>query len=126
MQPTCDVYPTGQRTITRQILVKICWRALSWVFLVIPQSLGYHAVGLPVYGLYSAIVPVLVYAYGLAQARSMPSVPVAITAIMTAQALQPITNYRRCIMPLWRRFGADNRGTIMAKRVSARLDYSVY
>ena len=58
--------------------------------LVIPQSLGYAMLsGLPpVYGLYSAIVPVLVYAW--IGASSVNAVgPVAITAIMTAQALQP-------------------------------------
>lgn len=56
--------------------------------LVIPQSLGYAMLsGLPpVYGLYSAVVPVLVYAW--VGASSVNAVgPVAITAIMTAQAL---------------------------------------
>lgn len=56
--------------------------------LVIPQSLGYAVLsGLPpVYGLYSAIVPVLVYAW--VGASSVNAVgPVAITAIMTAGAL---------------------------------------
>ena len=58
--------------------------------LVIPQSLGYAVLsGLPpVYGLYSAIVPVLVYAWiGSSSVNAVG--PVAITAIMTAQALQP-------------------------------------
>lgn len=58
--------------------------------LVIPQSLGYAMLsGLPpVYGLYSAIVPVLVYAWiGSSSVNAVG--PVAITAIMTAQALQP-------------------------------------
>lgn len=58
--------------------------------LVIPQSLGYAMLsGLPpVYGLYSAIVPVLVYAWvGSSNVNAVG--PVAITAIMTAQALQP-------------------------------------
>lgn len=57
--------------------------------LVIPQSLGYAVLsGLPpVYGLYSAIVPVLVYAWiGSSSVNAVG--PVAITAIMTAQALQ--------------------------------------
>ncbi len=57
--------------------------------LVVPQSLGYAVLsGLPaVYGLYSAIVPVLVYAWvGSSSVNAVG--PVAITAIMTAQALQ--------------------------------------
>lgn len=57
--------------------------------LVIPQSLGYAMLsGLPpVYGLYSAIVPVLVYAWvGSSSVNAVG--PVAITAIMTAQTLQ--------------------------------------
>lgn len=56
--------------------------------LVIPQSLGYAMLsGLPpVYGLYSAIVPVLVYAWvGSSSVNAVG--PVAITAIMTAQTL---------------------------------------
>ncbi len=56
--------------------------------LVIPQSLGYAVLsGLPaVYGLYSAIVPVIVYAWvGSSNVNAVG--PVAITAIMTAQAL---------------------------------------
>ncbi len=60
--------------------------------LVIPQSLGYAMLsGLPpVYGLYSAIIPVLVYAWvGSSSVNAVG--PVAITAIMTAQALQPYT-----------------------------------
>lgn len=57
--------------------------------LVIPQSLGYAVLsGLPpVYGLYSAIVPVLVYAWvGSSSVNAVG--PVAITAIMTAATLQ--------------------------------------
>lgn len=56
--------------------------------LVIPQSLGYAVLaGLPpVYGLYAAIVPVMVYAWiGSSQVQAVG--PVAITAIMTASAL---------------------------------------
>ena len=56
--------------------------------LVIPQSLGYATLaGLPpVMGLYSAIVPTLVYAY--LGASSVNAVgPVAVTAIMTGGAL---------------------------------------
>ena len=56
--------------------------------LVIPQSLGYAVLaGLPpVYGLYAAIVPVIVYAWiGSSQVQAVG--PVAITAIMTASAL---------------------------------------
>lgn len=85
------------------------WRLPSWIshyqkanlsqdvlagiivgILVIPQSLGYAMLsGLPpVYGLYSAIVPVLVYAWIGSSAVNAVG-PVAITAIMTAQALQP-------------------------------------
>lgn len=57
---------------------------------VIPQSLGYALLaGLPpVYGLYAAIIPVLLYAYiGASQTQAVG--PVAITSIMTAQALLP-------------------------------------
>lgn len=56
--------------------------------LVIPQSLGYAVLaGLPpVYGLYAAIVPVLVYAWvGSSNVQAVG--PVAITAIMTASSL---------------------------------------
>ncbi|WP_426241233.1 SulP family inorganic anion transporter [Psychrobacter sp. TWP2-1-2] len=58
--------------------------------LVIPQSLGYAVLaGLPpVYGLYAAIVPVLVYAWiGSSNVQAVGSV--AITAIMTASSLHP-------------------------------------
>lgn len=61
--------------------------------LVIPQSLGYAMLaGLPpVYGLYSAIVPVLIYAWiGASNVNAIG--PVAITAIMTAQALHPFSH----------------------------------
>ncbi len=56
--------------------------------LVIPQSLGYAVLaGLPpVYGLYAAIVPVLVYAW-IGSSNVQAVGPVAITAIMTASAL---------------------------------------
>jgi SulP family sulfate permease len=56
--------------------------------LVIPQSLGYAVLaGLPpVYGLYAAIVPVIVYAW-LGSSNVQAVGPVAITAIMTASAL---------------------------------------
>lgn len=56
--------------------------------LVIPQSLGYSVLaGLPPeYGLYAAIVPVLVYAWvGSSNVQAVG--PVAITAIMTASSL---------------------------------------
>lgn len=58
--------------------------------LVIPQSLGYAVLaGLPpVYGLYAAIVPVLVYAWiGSSSVQAVG--PSAVTAIMTASALHP-------------------------------------
>ncbi|MER1974294.1 MAG: SulP family inorganic anion transporter, partial [Psychrobacter alimentarius] len=58
--------------------------------LVIPQSLGYAVLaGLPpVYGLYAAIVPVIVYAWiGSSSVQAVG--PVAITAIMTASSLHP-------------------------------------
>ncbi|MDO9177928.1 MAG: sulfate permease [Agitococcus sp.] len=57
---------------------------------VIPQSLGYALLaGLPpVYGLYAAIVPVLVYAL-IGASNTQAVGPVAITSIMTAQALVP-------------------------------------
>ena len=61
--------------------------------LVIPQSLGYAVLaGLPpVYGLYAAIVPVMVYAWiGSSQVQAVG--PVAITAIMTASALHAYAN----------------------------------
>lgn len=56
--------------------------------LVIPQSLGYAVLaGLPpVYGLYAAIVPVIVYAW-LGSSNIQAVGPVAITAIMTASSL---------------------------------------
>lgn len=60
---------------------------------VIPQSLGYALLaGLPpVYGLYAAILPVLLYAYiGASQTQAVG--PVAITSIMTAQALLPFAD----------------------------------
>ncbi len=58
--------------------------------LVIPQSLGYAVLaGLPpVYGLYAAIVPVLVYAW-IGSSNVQAVGPVAITAIMTASSLIP-------------------------------------
>ena len=58
--------------------------------LVIPQSLGYAVLaGLPpVYGLYAAIVPVIVYAW-LGSSNVQAVGPVAITAIMTASSLHP-------------------------------------
>lgn len=61
---------------------------LMMAVLVIPQSLGYAVLaGLPpIMGLYSAIVPTLVYAYvGSSSVNAVG--PVAITAIMTAGAL---------------------------------------
>ncbi len=56
--------------------------------LVVPQSLGYAVLaGLPpVYGLYAAIVPVIVYAW-IGSSNVQAVGPVAITAIMTASAL---------------------------------------
>lgn len=61
---------------------------LMMAILVIPQSLGYAVLaGLPpIMGLYSAIVPTLVYAYVGSSAVNAVG-PVAITAIMTAGAL---------------------------------------
>ena len=58
--------------------------------LVIPQSLGYAVLaGLPpVYGLYAAIVPVLVYAW-IGSSNVQAVGPVAITAIMTTSSLHP-------------------------------------
>lgn len=60
--------------------------------LVIPQSLGYALIaGLPpVYGLYAAIVPVIIYAW-VGSSSAVAVGPVAIMAIMTAQALQPFS-----------------------------------
>lgn len=61
--------------------------------LVIPQSLGYAVLaGLPpIVGLYSAIVPTLVYAYvGASSVQALG--PVAITAIMTSGALAHIAD----------------------------------
>ena len=61
--------------------------------LVIPQSLGYAVLaGLPpVYGLYAAIVPVLVYAW-IGSSNVQAVGPVAITEIMTASSLHPYAN----------------------------------
>ena len=61
--------------------------------LVIPQSLGYAVLaGLPpVYGLYAAIVPVLVYAW-IGSSNVQAVGPVAITAIMIASSLHPYGN----------------------------------
>ena len=61
--------------------------------LVIPQSLGYAVLaGLPpVYGLYAAIVPVLVYAW-IGSSNIQAVGPVAITAIMTASSLHAYAN----------------------------------
>lgn len=61
--------------------------------LVIPQSLGYAVLaGLPpVYGLYAAIVPVMVYAW-IGSSNVQAVGPVAITAIMTASSLHPYAN----------------------------------
>jgi len=61
--------------------------------LVIPQSLGYAVLaGLPpVYGLYAAIVPVLVYTW-IGSSNVQAVGPVAITAIMTASSLHPYAN----------------------------------
>ena len=61
--------------------------------LVIPQSLGYAVLaGMPpVYGLYAAIVPVLVYAW-IGSSNVQAVGPVAITAIMTASSLHPYAN----------------------------------
>ncbi|ALF59396.1 SulP family inorganic anion transporter [Psychrobacter urativorans] len=58
--------------------------------LVIPQSLGYAVLaGLPpVYGLYAAIVPVMVYAW-IGSSNVQAVGPAAVTAIMTASALHP-------------------------------------
>ncbi len=60
---------------------------------VIPQSLGYALLaGLPpVYGLYAAIIPVLLYAY-IGASHTQAVGPVAITSIMTAQALLPFAH----------------------------------
>ncbi len=56
--------------------------------LVIPQSLGYALLaGLPpVYGLYAAILPTLAYAW-IGASNTQAVGPVAITSVMTAQAL---------------------------------------
>ena len=61
--------------------------------LVVPQSLGYAVLaGLPpVYGLYAAIVPVIVYAW-IGSSNVQAVGPVAITAIMTASALHNYAN----------------------------------
>lgn len=61
--------------------------------LVIPQSLGYAVLaGLPpIYGLYTAIIPVIVYAW-VGSSNIQAVGPVAITAIMTANALEPYAN----------------------------------
>ncbi|MEY4516953.1 MAG: hypothetical protein RL180_1299 [Pseudomonadota bacterium] len=57
-------------------------------FLVIPQSLGYALLaGLPpVYGLYAAILPTILYAW-VGASNTQAVGPVAVTSVMTAQAL---------------------------------------
>ena len=82
--------------------------------LVIPQSLGYAMLsGLPpVYGLYSAMVPVLVYAWvGSSNVNAVG--PVAITAIMTAQALQPYSELPPAHYAIMASFLALMTGTIL-------------
>lgn len=82
--------PTWLRTYSWTTVSQDLLAGIIVGILVIPQSLGYAVLsGLPpVYGLYSAIVPVLVYAWvGSSNVNAVG--PVAITAIMTAQALQP-------------------------------------
>ncbi|PSJ80963.1 SulP family inorganic anion transporter [Neisseria iguanae] len=81
--------PLWLRRYDRRCLSQDIIAGLVVGIIVIPQSLGYAALaGLPpVYGLYSAIVPVLVYAWvGASNVNAVG--PVAVTAIMTAHALQ--------------------------------------
>ncbi|WP_395145345.1 SulP family inorganic anion transporter [Moraxella atlantae] len=82
--------PAWVRDYRKSMLAQDVLAGLVVGVVVIPQSLGYAMLaGLPpVYGLYSAVVPVLVYAWVGASAVNAVG-PVAITAIMTAQALQP-------------------------------------
>lgn len=82
------VLPTWVQAYDRRHLTQDLLAGVIVGILVIPQSLGYAMLaGLPpVYGLYSAIVPVVVYAWlGASTVNAVG--PVAITAIMTAQAL---------------------------------------
>lgn len=80
--------PAWLTSYRKQHLLQDILAGIIVAVLVTPQSLGYALLaGLPpVYGLYAAIVPVLVYAWvGASPTQAVG--PVAITAIMTAQAL---------------------------------------
>nr|WP_227430309.1 SulP family inorganic anion transporter [Psychrobacter sp. I-STPA6b] len=82
--------PNWVRTYAPESLPTDIIAGLVVGILVIPQSLGYAVLaGLPpVYGLYAAILPVLVYAWvGASNIQAVG--PVAITAIMTASSLHP-------------------------------------
>ncbi len=64
---------------------------LTVAVMVVPQSMAYASLaGMPpVTGLYSAVVPLLVYAL-LGTSGSLAVGPVAITALMTSAALAPL------------------------------------
>lgn len=65
--------------------------ALVVTLMLIPQSLAYALLaGLPVqYGLYASILPLAVYGL-LGSSRTLSVGPVAVMALMTASALQPL------------------------------------
>ncbi|GAA0317242.1 SulP family inorganic anion transporter [Psychrobacter aestuarii] len=88
MRTALDWLPTWIRHYTLKSLPTDVVAGIVVGILVIPQSLGYAVLaGLPpVYGLYAAIVPVLVYAW-LGSSNVQAVGPVAITAIMTASSL---------------------------------------
>ena len=88
MQTMLDWLPTWIRHYSLKSLPTDVVAGVVVGILVIPQSLGYAVLaGLPpVYGLYAAIVPVLVYAW-LGSSNVQAVGPVAITAIMTASSL---------------------------------------
>ncbi|HCN17235.1 MULTISPECIES: SulP family inorganic anion transporter [Psychrobacter] len=84
------LFPTWLRQYQLSALPTDVIAGLVVGVLVIPQSLGYAVLaGLPpVYGLYAAIVPVMVYAW-IGSSNVQAVGPVAITAIMTASSLHP-------------------------------------
>ncbi len=88
--------PAWLRQVSRRSLGDDVTAGVVGGILVIPQSLGYALLaGLPpVYGLYAAILPVLVYAW-VGSSNTQAVGPVAVTSIMTAQALSgtPVAGY---------------------------------
>jgi len=102
---TASAYPKQRRTGAARLLPLLGWlpgydravlrrdlaAGLTVAVMVVPQGMAYAALaGLPpVTGLYAAIVPLMVYAL-LGSSSSLAVGPVAITALMTGNALAPI------------------------------------